>query len=168
MFWLGWTARLNIHPIVPMLSGLLFGTGSLTIFMAMLIYLTDVYKTRSASANAAASTLRSIFAVCLPFAARPMYRNLGVQWASSLLAFLALIMGLIPIWFLRSGGAIRKRSRFATDSEQIPVAENLSTSQNDTAEYCHETTSQEKPQPSVGLLSVPLADMRSSSRNVGR
>lgn len=129
-----------------MLSGVLFGTGSLTIFMAMLIYLTDVYKTKSASANAAASTLRSIFAVCLPFGARPMYRNLGVQWASSLLALLALVMGLVPIWFLRSGGEIRRRSRFATDSERIPVADELPTCQiQGLDEYNDEVKNQKKP-----------------------
>lgn len=121
IFWLGWTARSDIHPIVPMLSGIFFGTGSLTIFMAMIIYLTDVYKTRSAPANAAASALRSIFAVCLPFGARPMYHNLGVQWASSLLGLVALLMGLIPFWFLKSGGKIRRKSRFATNSEHISV-----------------------------------------------
>lgn len=89
--------------------------------MAMIIYLTDVYKTRSAPANAAASALRSIFAVCLPFAARPMYHNLGVQWASSLLGLVALLMGLIPFWFLKSGGKIRRKSRFATNSEHVSV-----------------------------------------------
>lgn len=168
MFWLGWTARPGIHPIVPMLSGVLFGTGSLTIFMAMLIYLTDVYKTKSASANAAASTLRSIFAVCLPFAARPMYRNIGVQWASSLLAFVALVMGLVPIWFLRSGGKIRQRSRFATDSERIPTVQDLSTIQSDSTEYSRETKNQEKPQPGIELQSIPLAGIKSSSRGISR
>lgn len=153
MFWLGRTARPDIHPIVPMLSGVLFGTGSLTIFMAMLIYLTDVYKTRSASANAAASTLRSIFAVCLPFAGRPMYRSLGVQWASSLLAFVALVMGLVPFWFLKSGGNIRRRSRFATDSEQISTPENLPTCQvHVVGEQSHETGIQQKPTAENGTV----------------
>lgn len=130
IFWLGWTARPDIHPIVPMLSGVFFGTGSLTIFMAMIIYLTDVYKTRSAPANAAASALRSIFAVCLPFGARPMYHTLGVQWASSLLGMVALLMGLIPFWFLKSGGKIRRKSRFATNSEHVSVVGGVPTRQS--------------------------------------
>ncbi|KAH6971332.1 major facilitator superfamily domain-containing protein [Ilyonectria destructans] len=79
LFWLGWTSYPSIHPAVPALSGLLFGTGYLIIFMAMLNYLGDAYKQFLASAQAAASTTRSIVAVCLPLAAAPMYRNLGIQ-----------------------------------------------------------------------------------------
>ncbi|KAF7558227.1 hypothetical protein G7Z17_g95 [Cylindrodendrum hubeiense] len=60
LFWLGWTSYSSIHPAVPALSGILFGTGYLIIFMAMLNYLGDAYKQFSASAQAAATlfTLR--------------------------------------------------------------------------------------------------------------
>ncbi|KAH7139684.1 major facilitator superfamily domain-containing protein [Dactylonectria estremocensis] len=112
LFWLGWTSYPSIHPAIPALSGLLFGTGYLIIFMAMLNYLGDAYKQFSASAQAAASTTRSIVAVCLPLAAAPMYGNLGIQWACSLLAFLTLIMALIPFVFMKFGPSIRQRSPF--------------------------------------------------------
>lgn len=63
----------------------------------MLNYLTDAYKQNSASAQAAASTIRSIMAFCLPLAANPMYSNLGIHWASTLLGFIALCMAVIPL-----------------------------------------------------------------------
>ncbi|THC94941.1 hypothetical protein EYZ11_005580 [Aspergillus tanneri] len=117
LFWLGWSARPTIHPVLPMMSGVFFGFGYLLIFMALINYLTDAYKQDSASASAAASTLRSIFAVCLPLATTPMYTNLGIQWASSLLGFFALVVAVIPFVFIRYGAWIRENSRFASKQE---------------------------------------------------
>lgn len=99
-----------VSPIVPMLSGVCFGAGYLLIFLAMINYLTDAYRHMSASAQAAASTTRSIAAICLPFAAAPMYHNLGVRWACSLLALLSLLMSVIPFLFIKYSNTIQKRS----------------------------------------------------------
>jgi len=40
-FWVGWTARSDVHWIVPVLSGVPFGIGYLLLFMALLNYLVD-------------------------------------------------------------------------------------------------------------------------------
>ncbi|KAI9754803.1 MAG: hypothetical protein M4579_004528 [Chaenotheca gracillima] len=112
LFWLGWSARADVHWIVPMLAGIPFGIGFLLIFMAFLNYLTDAYETFAASALAAASCCRSIFGAVLPFAAQPMYAKLGVDWASSLLGFLSLGMVIIPFVFIRYGDRIRANSKF--------------------------------------------------------
>lgn len=110
LFWLGWTSYPSLSPVVPMLSGILFGTGYLLIFIAMLNYLTDAYKQSSAPALAAASTTRSLAAACLPFAATPMYTSLGVHWACSLLGFLALMMTPISFVFVRYGQILQAKS----------------------------------------------------------
>ncbi|OJJ31083.1 hypothetical protein ASPWEDRAFT_62386 [Aspergillus wentii DTO 134E9] len=116
LFWLGWSSSKSIHPIMPMMSGLFFGAGYLLIFIAMLNYLTDAYKQNSASAQAAASTIRSITAVCLPLATRPMYNALGIPWASSLLGFCALGMAVIPFIFMKYGYWLRKKSAYCQTS----------------------------------------------------
>lgn len=95
-----------------MLSGFWFGLGYFLIFVGMVNYLTDAYKTYASSANAAASTTRSLGAAFLPFAATPLFGNLGVQWACSLLGFLALAMSVIPFIFLKFGAKLRMRSPF--------------------------------------------------------
>lgn len=82
----------------------------------MLNYLTDAYKQHSASAQAAASTIRSIAAACLPLASGPMYGNLGIHWASSLLGFIALLMAIIPFVFIKYGDWIRRNSPFCRRS----------------------------------------------------
>ncbi|KAH7227210.1 major facilitator superfamily domain-containing protein [Fusarium redolens] len=112
LFWLGWTSYSEIHAAVPSMSGLLFGAGYLMEFMALLNYITDAYRQYSASAQAASSTIRSITAVVLPLAAPPMYENLGIQWACSLLAFFTLVLTCIPFVFIKYGETLRTRSPF--------------------------------------------------------
>jgi hypothetical protein len=112
LFWLGWTSKPEIPFYVPMLAGLPFGMGFVLIFMALLNYLTDAYEIFAASAMGAASCARSIAGAVLPFSADPMYRNLGVPWASSLLAFLSLGMCVVPFGFVWKGDKLRERSRF--------------------------------------------------------
>lgn len=112
LFWMGWTARESIPFWVPMLAGIPFGMGFILIFMALLNYLTDAYEIFAASAMAAASCCRSLAGAILPFAATPMYNNLGVAWATSLLAFLSLGMCIIPFVFLWKGDVIRDGSKF--------------------------------------------------------
>jgi hypothetical protein len=111
-FWLGWTARESVHWIVPTLAGILFGMGYLCLFMALLNYLVDAYEIFAASAMAAASLSRSSFGAILPFAAKPMYRAMGVAWATSLLGFFSLALCVVPFVFVKWGGKMRDRSPF--------------------------------------------------------
>ncbi|KAL8996490.1 MAG: hypothetical protein Q9169_003999 [Polycauliona sp. 2 TL-2023] len=115
LFWLGWTANSNIHWIVPILSGVPFGIGFMLIFMALLNYITDAYEIFAASAMAATSACRSIFGAILPIAATPMYKTLGIHWASSLLGFLSLAMCIIPFAFIKYGDRIRTNSNFCQE-----------------------------------------------------
>ncbi|KAH9872241.1 hypothetical protein IAQ61_005076 [Plenodomus lingam] len=111
-FWLAWTAKESIHWIVPVLAGILFGMGYLCLFMALLNYLVDAYEVFAASAMAAASLSRSTFGAVLPFAAKPMYRAIGVAWATSLLGFFSLALCVVPFVFVRWGGKMREKSKF--------------------------------------------------------
>lgn len=125
LFWLGWSAAPHVHWIVPMLAGVPFGMGFLLIFMALLNYITDAYEVYAASGMAATSFSRSIFGAVLPLAAAPMYKSLGVSWASSLLGFLSLAMSIIPFVFIKYGDRIRENSKFCQElkkkKEQIAM-----------------------------------------------
>ena len=115
LFWLGWSATSHVHWIVPMLAGVPFGMGFMLIFMALLNYITDAYEVYAASGMAATSFCRSIFGAVLPLAAAPMYKSLGVSWASSLLGFLSLALCIIPFAFIKYGDRIRANSRFCQE-----------------------------------------------------
>ncbi|KAI1403516.1 major facilitator superfamily transporter [Hypoxylon fuscum] len=112
LFWLGWSARSDVSFVVPMLAGIPFGGGFMLIFMALLNYITDAYEIFAASANAAASSCRSVFAVVLPLATTPMFARLGISGACSLLGGLSLVMCVIPFIFIWKGEEIRARSKF--------------------------------------------------------
>ncbi|KAI7653821.1 MFS general substrate transporter, partial [Hortaea werneckii] len=92
--------------------------GFLLIFMGELNYLVDAYEVYAASAMGAASCSRSLFGVVLPFAAKPMYNDLGVAWACSLLGFLSLLMSAIPFVFIKFGDRIRANSKFCRELKQ--------------------------------------------------
>ena len=115
LFWLGWSANANVHWMVPIMAGLPFGIGFVLIFMALLNYIVDAYEIYAASGFAATSFSRSIFGAVLPLAASPMYKTLGIPWASSLLGFLSLAMCGIPFAFIKYGDRIRANSRFCNE-----------------------------------------------------
>jgi len=48
------------------------------------------------------SLTRQVIGAALPFTAVPMYRSLGIGWASSLLGFVAVGMSWIPFFFFGS------------------------------------------------------------------
>ena len=123
MFWLGWTAKASIHWIVPVIATVPFGVAYLLIFMALLNYLVDAYEIFAASAMAAASLARSSFGAILPLAAKPMYRAMGVAWATSLLGFFSLALCVVPFVFVRWGGKMRERSPFCQYLRQKKVDE---------------------------------------------
>ncbi|KAI0395931.1 major facilitator superfamily transporter [Xylariaceae sp. FL0594] len=118
LLWLGFSSRKDIHFIVPSLSGFAFGFGFQLTFIGMLNYLTDAYEIYAASANAASSSTRSLFAVVLPLATRPMFRALGISGALGLLAGLSLLLGIVPFIFLWKGERIRAGSRFCMDLKE--------------------------------------------------
>ena len=53
-------------------------------------------------------------AAAFPLFGVQMYRKLGDQWATTLLAFLTVVMMPFPIIFFKYGKKIRGNSRFAT------------------------------------------------------
>ncbi|PHH81372.1 hypothetical protein CDD82_942 [Ophiocordyceps australis] len=112
LFWLGFSARPSVVLPVPMLAGIFFGMGFVLIFMALLNYLTDAYQLFAASANAASSCTRSLFAVFLPLATTAMFDSLGIAGACALLGGLSAAMCIIPFVFLYKGPSLRKRSHF--------------------------------------------------------
>ncbi|KAI1127557.1 polyamine transporter 1 [Nemania abortiva] len=114
IFWFGWSGyRADIHWIVPALSGLLSGFGLLTIFLSSLNYLVDAYLMFAASAIAANTFLRSIFAAVFPLFATYLFNGIGIQWASTLLGAIAAILVPIPVLFYIYGHRIRAKSAFA-------------------------------------------------------
>jgi MFS family permease len=114
LFWFAWSARADIHWIVPMIATTFFGAGNLMVFCSTVLYLIDTYQSISgASAAAANGLLRYICGAVFPLFTVQMYKALGIGWATSLFGF--VMVALLPIpWVLFFYGArIRERSFYA-------------------------------------------------------
>ncbi|BGO92279.1 hypothetical protein NBRC10512_001176 [Rhodotorula toruloides] len=107
-FLLGWA------PVAGKIVGLAFvGVAFLLIFQAGINLLIDAYVQYSASAVAANTFLRSIFAAALPLVAMPLFHNLGVNFACTLLGCIAAALGFVPFALYRYGPKLRGMSSFA-------------------------------------------------------
>lgn len=109
----GWTAKPEIHWIVPMIGVTMYPMGVFVIFQGLFLYLPKMYPQYAASLFAAADTTRSVFAVAAIHFARPLFINLGIGGGCSLLAGLMIlcIFGLYALYHF--GPALRARSKFA-------------------------------------------------------
>lgn len=115
-FLYAWSSYSETLWIVPAIGLALIGLGITCIVQAVSVYVTDSYASHASSAISAVAFGENVFAALLPLATRDMYDRLGFQWASTLLAFAALGLSLVPVVLVLSGDKIRGRSRFAESS----------------------------------------------------
>ncbi|KAF2109038.1 major facilitator superfamily domain-containing protein [Lophiotrema nucula] len=112
LFMYGWTAEKKVQYVVPIVGTGFLGGGLVVIFMPASTYLVDAFTVHAASANAAATVLRSLLGALLPLAGNSMYNALGVGWGTSLLGFIAVAFIPVPLLFYKFGERIRN-SRFS-------------------------------------------------------
>ncbi|KAJ5511155.1 Major facilitator superfamily domain general substrate transporter [Penicillium expansum] len=79
-------------------------------------YLVDGYTIYAASALAGNAVIRALFGAAFPLFTTPMYQNLGIHWASSISAFLAVACLPFPWIFYKYGPAIRCHCQYASES----------------------------------------------------
>lgn len=114
LFIYGWTAQTHQHWIAPNIGAFLFGTGTIVSFQCMQTYMVDTYTRFAASALAAGAFLRSIAGFGFPLFAPYMYQSLKYGWGNSVLAFIAIGIGIpAPIFLWRFGEVLRKKSTYA-------------------------------------------------------
>ncbi|CEI61322.1 Caffeine resistance protein 5 [Fusarium venenatum] len=113
LFWFGWSSRARIHWIVPIIGTGWFSIGAFLLFNSVLNYLSDAYPQYAASVLAGNDFFRSAFGAGFPLFASAMYKNLGVGWASSTLAFISIAFIPIPFLLFKYGEWIRHKSKYA-------------------------------------------------------
>jgi MFS family permease len=121
LFLFAWTSDRSIHWIAPNIGAACVGLGFFTIFQAALNYLVDTFSVYAASAIAANTFLRSIFATVFPLIIPPMLHNLGIAWGISIFAFLAVALIPIPFLFFIFGKRIRARGFWSKESVRGPI-----------------------------------------------
>ncbi|RYP23203.1 hypothetical protein DL767_008886 [Monosporascus sp. MG133] len=116
LFWFGWTAHLSVHRnLLPLIGIALFGAGNVSLFISSVLYHRDVYlRADWPSAAAAHFFACHALAAFFPLFALQSYQKLGVEWATSVLGFLAVAMIPLPFVLFKYGRALRGRSGYET------------------------------------------------------
>ena len=115
LFWFGWTASPKFHWILPVIATAFIGAGFSVIFQQCINFLVDTYAPLyAASATSANTFLRSILAASFPLVARPMFNNLGVGPAMSILGGVACLALPVPCLFMKYGLRLRRMSKFVS------------------------------------------------------
>ncbi|KAF7193788.1 Efflux pump FUB11 [Pseudocercospora fuligena] len=119
LFLFAWTTYPSVHWIAPVIGATFFSVGLVMLFIALISYLVSSYTFYAASALAANTIVRSLFAAAFPLFTTKMYEGLGDQWASSIPAF--LVVGCLPFPFLfwRYGSQIRRKCRYAAEAAEM-------------------------------------------------
>jgi hypothetical protein len=116
LWWFGATIppiATDISPYVSMPPVLFVGFAAVEFDTVLSGYLTDVYSSHAASANAPMCFLRALVSGVFPIVGRRMFKGLGSSQASFLLAGIATAFVAVAVAFRKFGRAIRKRSHFA-------------------------------------------------------
>ena len=121
MFWFAWTNYPSIHWIVCIIASAPFGFGMVLVFLSGMNYLIDSYTIYAASVLAANSVLRSLFGAAFPLFTNQMYSKLGIHWASSIPAFLALACLPAPFVFYKYGEAIRMKCKYSAQAHEAMI-----------------------------------------------
>ncbi|KAI1382031.1 major facilitator superfamily transporter [Hypoxylon crocopeplum] len=117
LFVFAWTARPDIHWIVPTVGITIYGASVFIVMQCIFVYVPLSYPRYAASLFAGNDFFRSALAFASILFARPLFENLGVARGTSLLGGLSTV-GIVGIWVLYfSGARLRSLSKFAVSAE---------------------------------------------------
>ncbi|KAK5238300.1 MFS siderochrome iron transporter 1 [Exophiala xenobiotica] len=171
LFWFAWTNGPSVHWIVSIIGTAPFGFGMVLVFLGCMNYLIDAYTIYAASVLAANSVLRSIFGAVFPLFTTYMFNSLGVHWASSVPAFLALACTPFPFIFYKYGESIRLKCKYAAQAHEIMVqmrAEQKHVEEEEQEEVPEETTEKDGQAANAGMSRTTTHASRASRPSMGR
>ncbi|KAH3665782.1 hypothetical protein OGAPHI_003970 [Ogataea philodendri] len=128
LFAFAWSSYPRLSWAGPCFSGFACGFGFNILYNSANNYIVDSYQHYAASALAAKTFVRSIWGAAVPLFTIQMYHRLGYEWASSLMAFIALACCAIPFAFFFYGAKVRTWSKYAY-SPVVDAPESDSTSE---------------------------------------
>lgn len=113
LFIFAWTSYPHVHWIGPIIGGGIIVFGLVIAYNGIFAFTIDAYRLFAASAMACNGVVRSTMGSVFPLFGLQMYQSMGIQWATSLLAFLCIAFIPMPIAFWKYGARIRAKSKFA-------------------------------------------------------
>ncbi|KAL2810556.1 major facilitator superfamily domain-containing protein [Aspergillus granulosus] len=110
LLWFGWSTR--THPAAQIISCAPLGCALQLIFISGVVYIIDVYMPNANSAISIHVAVRSLVSATFPLWGSVVYERLGVEWTSTVLGGLGVVLVPSPVVFWFWGHKIRGWSRF--------------------------------------------------------
>ncbi|RFU72901.1 mfs general substrate transporter [Trichoderma arundinaceum] len=111
LFWMAWTTRASISCWSAIVASVLLGFGILCVFISSYQYIIYTYEQLAASGLVFVTFTRYLIAGGMVEVGIPMYGNLGVAWALTLLGILSAVLIPIPFSLYYWGPKIRQWSK---------------------------------------------------------
>lgn len=131
LWWFGSTVPpmiINVTAWASIASLALFGFAVVEFDCVLSGYLTDVYATHAASANAPMAFLRATMSGTFPLFGTQLFSGLGANRAIFIIAALATAYCAVALWFGLNGKKIREKSRFAEKTWAVAQEEQIEAS----------------------------------------
>ncbi|EME88944.1 uncharacterized protein MYCFIDRAFT_27353, partial [Pseudocercospora fijiensis CIRAD86] len=111
LFLFGWTSARHISAGYEIAAGVFLGAGILLVFLQGNNYLVEVYSPSNFNAVIAVNTsVRSMIAASFCAFARHMFEGMSVEYASTALALVSIVLIAIPVVLFKSGVKVRAMS----------------------------------------------------------
>ncbi|KAH8828660.1 major facilitator superfamily domain-containing protein [Flagelloscypha sp. PMI_526] len=111
LLWYGWSAQARVHWVMPIIGTGIFAFGLMLVWIPIQLYIVDTF-VFAASATSTLMVFRSLVAFCFPLFAKQMFDKLGLGPGNSLLAGVAVVVGIpFPIWLYFNGERLRRHNK---------------------------------------------------------
>lgn len=118
--------------IAPMIFSCLVGVANYAIYQSSIDYTVAAYGVYAASATGGNDFARNFLSGIAALYSSPMYSNIGerysLEWASTILAVIALLVTVPVFYFYKNGERLRRKSKFAAriERERLKAKKNRS------------------------------------------
>ncbi|KAK3670408.1 hypothetical protein LTR78_009648 [Recurvomyces mirabilis] len=119
LFWLAWSDYPDFSYWSPIIACAFFGFTLLALFLSTYLYIIQSFTTYAASALVAITLVRYVVAGSMVLVSIPMYKNLGVHHAPTVLAGIATAFLPVPYVLYSKGKSIRGASRRIGTVEKV-------------------------------------------------
>ncbi|OQE30490.1 hypothetical protein PENFLA_c003G04020 [Penicillium flavigenum] len=117
LFWMGWTAKLEISHWSPLVASVFYGFGTLCVFVSGYQYVSDAFESHATSALSSLQMTRLVGAGVMVIIGDIMYTNLGVGWTLTVWGCLSALFMPVPYLLYWRGYNLRQRSWYARRHE---------------------------------------------------
>lgn len=123
LFAWGWALEYNAPVAVPCVLLFLMGVGMIGFNNAVMVLVTDMYRTKAGAATAANNLTRCLVGAAFTAAISPMMERIGSGWSFTILGFLCLAGAPLLLVIMRNGIKWRRNIKEKEDRKKVKAEE---------------------------------------------